>query len=41
MLIEQRLHVRRDIRVSGTSAGFTFPVGCTFGKSACQDKSDG
>src|ERR1700686_5699465 len=41
MFIQLRLHIRRDLRVAGTSAGFTFPGGRTSGKSACQDKNDG
>jgi hypothetical protein len=26
MSIEQRLYIRRDLRINGTSTGFTFPV---------------
>ena len=38
MLLKQRLHIRRDLRIAGTSAEFTFFVGRTSGKSACQEK---
>jgi hypothetical protein len=38
MSIEQRLYIRRDLRIGGTSTGLTFPV--RNGRRACRRKRD-
>src|ERR1700737_155958 len=41
MLVQQRLYIRRDLRIAGAFTGFTFRVGRASRKSARQDKDEG